>query len=222
MKIVAIIGSPHGKRGNTARLTDYVIEGAQAEGAVVETALLKGRTIGPCAGCDVCHKVGRCCQQDEFEALRERIETADGVILASPNYIFHVSAQLKAFIDRCCGVIHRLGFEGKYGVSVVTSGGGGDEPIVEYMNRFLLATGIRPVGGVHATMAALPDEKFTSELQAQARTLGATLVQSWREKRTELDVERQMEEFRAGMRELIHWRREEWPFEHAWWQQRQA
>lgn len=26
------------------------------------------------------------------------------LILASPNYIFNVGAQMKAFMDRCCGV----------------------------------------------------------------------------------------------------------------------
>jgi multimeric flavodoxin WrbA len=78
----------------------------------------------PCLACDTCHRKGRCAQNDEFESIKGKILEADGLVLASPNYIFSVSAQLKAFMDRCCGVVHCMAFEGKYGVSVVTSGGG--------------------------------------------------------------------------------------------------
>ena len=35
-----------------------------------------------------------------------------GSPLGSPNYIFQVSAQMKAFMDRCCQAIHCLSFEG--------------------------------------------------------------------------------------------------------------
>jgi len=217
VKIVSILGSPHGRRGNTGRLLELVLEGARAEGAETETVCLGGGEVLPCVACDACHRTGRCPQPDPFETIREQVAAADGVILASPNYIFSVSAQLKAFMDRCCGTIHCLGFEGKYGAAVVTSGGGGDEPIVDYIGRFLLATGIHPLGGVHATMAALPDGEFTEGLRLQARELGAELVRAWRERRVDPDVALRMDDFRARMRELITWRREEWPYEYAYW-----
>lgn len=38
--------------------------------------------------------------------------------------------------------LHELGH------SVVTSGGGDEEPMAEYINHFLIITGIRPVGSV--------------------------------------------------------------------------
>ncbi len=220
MKIVALLASPHKLKGNTAGLMNLVIEGAQKAGAAVETVCLDGANVGPCNGCDACHRGGTCVQKDEFESIKQRIETADGVILASPNYIFSVSAQMKAFMDRCCGIIHCLSFEGKYGVSVVTSGGGGDDPIIAYMNRFLLVTGIRPVGGVHATMAALPEGAFTESQQAQARELGADLVKAWREKRTDIGVEQAMRDFRQRMKELVFWKKEEWLYEYKIWKNR--
>jgi hypothetical protein len=58
-------------------------------------------------------------------------------------------------MDRCCGVINCLEFEGKYGASIVTSGGGDEKPIADYMNHFLITTGIHPVGSVRATMGSL-------------------------------------------------------------------
>jgi len=59
------------------------------------------------------------------------------------------------FLDRCCGVIHCLGFDGKYGASVVASGGGDEPPIAEYMIHFQITTGVVPVGAVWATMGAI-------------------------------------------------------------------
>jgi multimeric flavodoxin WrbA len=52
--------------------------------------------------------------QDEFESTKEKILQSDGVVLASPNYIFSVSAQMKAFMNRCCGLVQCMVFEGIY------------------------------------------------------------------------------------------------------------
>lgn len=123
MKIIALVGSPHQARGNTAKLTRIVLQGAEREGARTETIYLPGKTVLPCLGCDYCHKKGRCAQKDAFPEIQQKIQAADGVVLGSPNYIFSVSAQMKAFMDRCSSLVHCLGFYGKYGASVVTSGG---------------------------------------------------------------------------------------------------
>ncbi len=136
MKIISLLASPHGLNDNTAGLLQFVLDGARAEGAQTETVVLKGGTLLPCLGCDNCHKKGRCARVDDFEPVKEKIMASDGLVLASPNYIFNVSAQLKAFMDRCCGVVHCMSFWGKYGASVVTSGGGGDEAVTQYIERF--------------------------------------------------------------------------------------
>lgn len=147
MKIVSLVGSPHGKKGNTARLL--------------------------------------------------------GLVLASPNYIFSVSAQLKAFMDRCCGVIHLMEFEGKYGASVVTSGGGDEASIAGYMNRFLMTTGIRPVGAVWATMGTLPHGRFTGDIRKRALALGENLVSAWNSGISDPSTEQTIAAFRERMRRLM-------------------
>ncbi len=217
MKIVSLVGSPHGVKGSTAGLLELVLEGAAEKGAETETIALKGDTVQPCLGCDSCHKKGKCPQKDDFESIRARILAADGLILASPNYIFNVSAQLKAFMDRCCGVVHTLQFEGKYGAAVVTSGGGDEPHVAEYINHFLLTTGVRPVGAVWATMGNLVDDRFTAEIIENARGLGRTLVEAWRTGRTEPATEEIMASFKERMRQLMLWREKEWPYEYEYW-----
>jgi len=198
MKIIGIVGSPRKIKGNTGRLVLEVLKGAEAECATCETVALPGGTIKPCKGCDVCHKKGVCPQKDDFEDLKARIIASDGVVLASPNYISSVSAQLKAFMDRCCGVVHCLGFEGRYGASVVTSGGGDEEPIAEYMNQFLLTTGITPVGSVWANMGTLPNNEFTPEIVADAQALGRKLVHDWHNHITSPEIESARQGSRTG------------------------
>jgi multimeric flavodoxin WrbA len=195
-----------------------VIEGAESSGAENETVFLKGNNVKPCKGCDACHQKGRCAQKDDFEGIKEKIVAADAVILASPNYIFSVSAQLKAFMDRCCGVIHCLGFEGKYGVSVVTSGGGDEGPIADYMNHFLMTTGIIPVGAVWATMGEIQGDNFPEEIRVKAIGLGQHLVKACRDKeRPGPEIADAMSAFHHRMKRLMLWRKEEWPYEYDYW-----
>jgi multimeric flavodoxin WrbA len=222
MKIIALLASPHGLKGNTARLLKIVIEGAKKAGARTETIIVNWKKVGPCIGCDICHIKGRCRQRDDFEAIKEKIMEADALILATPNYIDQVSAQLKAFIDRCCGVIHCLGFEGRYGAAVLTSGGGGDEPIAGYLDDFLIKVGIRPVGGVWTAMRGLDGKEFPADIAQKAFNLGEILVAAVRSKPKVKKVEKQMDACRERMQALVLYRKNEWPYEYQYWLEKQS
>jgi multimeric flavodoxin WrbA len=217
MKIINLLASPHGAKGNTARLLQIVSQGAESLGASVETIFLTGKNVLPCLGCDACHKKGKCVQRDEFNGIEQKILKADGLILASPNYIFNVSAQMKAFMDRCCGAVHCLLFEGKYGASVVTSGGGDESPIAESMNHFMLITGILPVGAVWATMGKILGDTFPEEIRNNAFELGKRLVLSWQDKAIFPESEKIIAQFKERMGQLMRWRKEEWPYEYQYW-----
>lgn len=219
MNIVCIVGSPHGLQGNTFRLVESVLAGARRLGGRTRIALLQGGEVSPCQGCENCHRTGECPQDDGFDEIRQAVEEADGLILATPNYIGSVSAQLKAFMDRCAADIHCLSFAGKYGASVVTSGASRDKEVTSYLSRFLMMTGIRPVGSVHAAMAAMPEGVFTAEIRERAEALGEDLVRAWREGRIDPEVEQEMAAFRARMRQLVVWKKEEWPYEYGYWQE---
>ena len=101
MKILAIIGSPRGMQGNTGRLLEEVIAGVDAAGGEIEILALKSLNVKPCVACDVCHKTGICNIEDDYEIIKNKLLACDGFILASPNYIWSVTAQMKALFDRC-------------------------------------------------------------------------------------------------------------------------
>lgn len=76
LKIICLLASPHGKKGNTARLMEEVLKGARQNGATAEIRVLKGGTVQPCRACDRCHVEGECVQKDDFGRIRDDILAA--------------------------------------------------------------------------------------------------------------------------------------------------
>ena len=102
MKILAINGSPRGKRSNTDRILQPFLEGAREAGAETETVYLKDKKINYCLGCFTCwtKTPGVCVHKDDMPELLEKMRWADTVVYATPLYVFTVTAQMKAFMDR--------------------------------------------------------------------------------------------------------------------------
>lgn len=221
MKIIAIIGSPHGMKGNTGRLLDEVVAGATSDGATIEIISLAGMTLQPCVACNACHVTGICPLPDGYEAIKKKLLAADGFILASPNYIFSVTAQMKILFDRLNGVVHCQSLTGKYGAVVETSGGGEDEEVLVYMQRFINGLGAQAVGGIGSAMAGIrifPDE---ATLFSRARSLGAGLVAAIRAKRHYPEQSTAIAAISARMEGLVTMMQEYWPFEREVWQRKQ-
>ena len=222
MKILAIIGSPRGMQGNTSRLLEEVIAGVEAAGGETEILSLKALNVQPCVACDVCHRTGICNINDDYELIKEKLLACDGFILASPNYIFSVTAQMKALLDRCNGLIHCMALEGKYAAMVETSGGGEDEEVLAYMSRFVNTLGANSVGGVGSAIAGIrtfPDEE---SLYTKARTLGQELCQSIIDKRVYAGQDGFRTEFKLRMSGLVDIMQEYWPFEREYWAKKLA
>lgn len=98
-KIVILNGSPH-KSGCTAALIDAVAEALIANGAEISSFYLNGLQMRGCQACYKCTETGRCVQADDMQPIYDAITAADGIILASPVYMWSMSAQLKTAVDR--------------------------------------------------------------------------------------------------------------------------
>jgi multimeric flavodoxin WrbA len=129
-KVLCIAGSPR-RNGNSERLLDAAIEGAEEGGAEVEKIAVTAMDIGPCDACGECSLNGVCVVFDDMTDLYPRLEDADAIIVASSVYFASVPAQLKAFYDRCqpfWARIYELGGEKRTplrpGAFLVVRGGG--------------------------------------------------------------------------------------------------
>ena len=217
MKIVAILGSPHGMAGSTGALLNGLLDGVRGAGAEVTIFSLDALAVHPCTACDHCHMVGACAIQDDFDTILAAIHAADGVVLASPNYIINVSAQMKALLDRFSGIIHTQAFTGKYVASVVTSGGAGSEEVGSYLLRAMRMTGCSSVGTVGALGWQMARDDTRAPHLAAAVELGKKLVHAISTRRDDPEQSAELREIRARMRGLVMSQKDHWPYEYDYW-----
>ena len=128
--------------------------GRQADVELVDVTKLR---VEYCTGCASCYRTGGCHIKDDYLALREKLLSADGIILSSPNYIMNITAQLKTFLDRSANFVHEQYLDGKYGFSIMTAGGDGEKEVLGIMNRFMQVSGGTTIGGVGHLMFRGPE-----------------------------------------------------------------
>jgi multimeric flavodoxin WrbA len=141
-KVVAINGSAR-KGGNTAILLGYVLKELENEGIETELIELSGAKIHGCMACRKCSakKDRRCAQTGDMgNALIEKMEQADGILLGSPTYVADVTPEIKALMDRACLVSKANGgiFRRKVGAAVVAVRRAGAIHAFDALNHFFL------------------------------------------------------------------------------------
>ncbi|WP_319579314.1 flavodoxin family protein [uncultured Methanospirillum sp.] len=142
MKVVAFSGSPR-KDGNCERMIRTIFVVLEEEGIKTELVRIGGSLLQGCTACNKCYE-----NQDETcvitsdclnEFVQKMIE-ADGILLASPTYFADVTAEMKAFIDRC-GMIGKANgdlFQRKVGAAIISVRRGGAIHAFDTINHFFL------------------------------------------------------------------------------------
>lgn len=126
MKILAIIGSLQ-KKGNTYRVVrqieEKLIEYDKSIG--FEYLFIADMNIQMCKGCFCCIAQGeaKCPLRDDRANIELKMQEADGILLAAPNYAMGVPGIMKNFIDRFAYTLHRPCFFDKVFMAITTSGG---------------------------------------------------------------------------------------------------
>lgn len=103
-KILAINGS-YRDDGITDQAVNKMLSAAKAFGAEVELILLRDYPIEFCLNCRECTQFpgdmpAKCVQHDGMKQLVDKIESADGYILAAPTNFGSVTAIFKRFMER--------------------------------------------------------------------------------------------------------------------------
>lgn len=183
LKVVALNGSPHGAIGNISQMIQMVASALSQEDILVEEVHLSEKRVEYCVGCGICLQKGRCWRPDDHAGVVEKLLTADGIILASPVYFGHVTAQMKAFIDRSLAYGHKPRRTWKPGLAVSVSAGKGETETVHYLARMLGVYGSFSVGTFTA-IATNPGAFLGKELvDARAQDLARDLARAMKEKR---------------------------------------
>jgi multimeric flavodoxin WrbA len=217
MKVIGINASPRGKKSSTLRLTNAVLAGAKEEGAETELIDLYALKIEYCNACDACYATGECTLFDNFSDVFEKMMNAQGIVLGAPNYIDSVPGPMKVFFDRMSDAIHCQMFTGKFGCSVCTAGGEGEDEVVGYMNKTLSTLGANIVGGVGVVIGRDPSALGRAELDARA--LGKKLIQSIRGEITYPEQDAEHLRRRESFCHLIKFNKVRFAHEYEWYEQ---
>lgn len=176
MKILSIIGSPKGK-GSGYTIAERIETEMQRLGEVeFDYLILKEQNLKTCRGCFLCvtHGEERCPLKDDREAIEERIDAADGVVLVSPCYVSNVSWLMKNFIDRMCYTNHRPRFF-RQKMLLVANAGAGMEKTLENM-RLALGKGPEIVGELSFLSPTWPlSQKVQAKQQRKIEDLARRL-----------------------------------------------
>jgi multimeric flavodoxin WrbA len=181
-KVAVFVGSAH-KGGATYRAARQFLENLESFGGIHgEIVVLSDYNLGVCRGCKVCFERGeeRCPLKDDRDVLIDKMAGSDGVVFASPNYSFQVSAILKIFLDRLGFMGHRPRFHGRTFSSIVVQGIYRGGQIVRYLDFVGRALGFNVVkGSCVRTLEPMDDgtlEKMEKILAAQSRRFHARLL----------------------------------------------
>ena len=179
---VVILGSP--RKGNSEAIAMAVANEAKANGSTIkEYRLNQLKNAKGCQSCYGCKKAGKCVVKDDITPILDDIRAADNIIVATPLYFGHSSAQYRMLEDRFFSF---LGGDfkpniaaGKKAVIIQTCGSGlegakknADEIEMPLKNFFgMEIVGKMVKGGMMAPNAAESDAAIMDEAKAIGKKL---------------------------------------------------
>jgi multimeric flavodoxin WrbA len=133
-KVTAFIGT-QSRKATYRAVQEFEKNLAQSGDVEFEYVFLSDYRLEFCRGCKLCFNKGEqyCPLRDDRDVLLEKMQNSDGIILATPNYAFHVSARMKNLLDRLAFIYHRPRFFGKACTAVVVQGNTGGGEIAKYL-----------------------------------------------------------------------------------------
>lgn len=109
-KILLISGSA--RNGNCKIVLENIQKNFWLEYST-DLVYLRDYNISECIGCNKCSSTNVCVQEDRMRELIDKMNDADIIILATPNYFYNVSGLTKLFIDRSYSLYHQSLLKGK-------------------------------------------------------------------------------------------------------------
>lgn len=182
-KVTAFIGTDS-KQGTYEAVLEFEKSLKNRGDIKFEYVFLKDYHLELCRSCLNCFLKGEeyCPSKDDRDVLLKKIENSDGVIFATPNYAFQVSARMKNFIDRMSFIYHRPRFFGKAFTGIVTQGVFGGNGILKYLYFTGESLGFHVSKGcsvtTHRPMTKIQQKKLTQEVKKVAARFHKELFRS--------------------------------------------
>ena len=134
MNVLIINGSPR-KDGNTAIAVEEMKKVFEKEGIETELVNIGNADIRGCIACNTCRTKGKCVFDDLVNETAEKLEKADGLVIATPVYYASANGTLISFLDRLfysCSCDKTM----KVGAAVAVARRGGLTATFDELNKY--------------------------------------------------------------------------------------
>ena len=166
MKVLIINGSPR-TNGNTSVAIREMEQVFREEGVATETLQSGAEDIRGCIACGKCAETGKCVFDDLVNVVAEKLEKADGMVVASPVYYASANATLIALLDR---LFQSSQFDKtmKVGASVVCARRGGCSATFDELNKYFTIANM-PIASSQYWNSIHGREKGQAEMDAEGK-----------------------------------------------------
>ena len=175
MNILILNGSPR-PNGNTRKMIDAFIEGANIAAHHATVIDICKKNIKGCLACEYCHTKGNgvCIQKDDMQEVYRLLAETEMLVIASPIYYHGISGQLKCAIDRFYAAAYPQKPKHLKKVAMILSSGDAkmyDGAMFSYKGDFLDYLGLEDMG----VYTAHGSENGSPEKLDEIRSFGASL-----------------------------------------------
>lgn len=185
MNILGIHGSPR-VQGNSSQLLNALLQEAATLGATTSSYQLNSLQAKGCQACYSCRQPGKekqCAVKDDMQPILAEVFAADVVILASPVYMWQMTAQAKLFTDRLMPVLkpdYSSWLSGQRILTLYTQGQPDISkftPYFQHVNRMFAFLGFRTLEPlVFGGLRGVNDIQQQPQYVERVREVAATLV----------------------------------------------
>ena len=148
MKVLMINGSPR-QHGCTDTALREVAKTLEKHGIESEIYWIGTKPVQGCMACNQCVKLGRCVVNDDVNALADRFDEFDGLVIGSPVYYAGASGQVTAFLNRLFYSIPKEKLAGKPGAGVVSCRRGGATATFDQLNKYFTISNMPVVSSTY-------------------------------------------------------------------------
>lgn len=180
MKILVIIGAR--KNGNTEEIIKYfekkTCELMECE---FEYLYLHDSNIDFCTGCHNCIFIGedKCPHYSKVKLIEDKILFSDGIILASPGYMFSVTGIMKNFLDHVAYNCHRPKYFGKKAFLISSCTKWQEKSVFTPMQTWISGAGFGFAGKAFVDMLPFPLNK--EEINKRRKIIGQAAIKFYTE-----------------------------------------
>ena len=178
MKVLILNGSPHAK-GTTAGALAEMEKIFAENGVETETVQIGNQMIRGCIACYRCKEIGKCVFDDAVNETAEKLDKADGLVIASPVYYSSANGTMVSFMDRLMYSSKNIDKTMKVAASVAVARRGGTTATLDQLNKYITYGGFAVATSQYwniAHGANAEDVKQDGEGLQTLRTLARNMV----------------------------------------------